>query len=419
MDVIIVPLRLELRAYATVIIPLLFTTIRKEVFNKAVWTFTADAIKKNIFTKKDDKKDESKPEFLPETIDDPAGTVTKCVVKQVEGRDHTDPAFVLEAYGQDDNSGLTVHYAIGTFPGGTNVQDWTKMGGTTLLAPQMLPGGIPLYWTVKAANEQGDEVKIQCQLTTYDSTLPDGRIEPAYPLTSNPAKMAGTLITLDDSELTTDQNFAALGVGVGPEGNQLVDWYEIDLKAVSLNNEATGELKYFSNPKRGRLVSDPFLKTEAITDEECAKQCTGFGPKCVGFDFAYETDACFLQHQIEGPENELKGDGSFHHFERLGNGFTTWLEYDNLNLEHGEIYIINAKITNVLGYTNYIPSIGTMVDFTPPVPGPVGEVKSDILVADGCKASFNQRCIEVTSQPNHRSVMVVSKFKISSRLCLH
>lgn len=395
-------MRLELSAFVKVTVPLLVTTIEKVVFDKVIWTFTADSFTGNIFTKKNEKKDESKPEFLPEAIDDPADVVTTCSVKQVPNRDYTDPAFVLEAYGQDDNSGLTVHYAIGRSPGGTDVRDWTEMGGTTLLAPMQLPNGIPLHWTVKAANEQGDEVKIQCSLPTYDNTLPDGRIVPAYEYTSNPTKLAGTLITLDDSVLSTDENFAALGLGEGAEGNQFADWHDIDLQSVALNNEASGELKHFANPRRGRLMSESFHKTTAITEEECAKKCTGYGKKCVGFDFEFTTDDCFLQASIETPDNELKHDNAFHHFERLGNGFTTWLEYDNLNLDHGEVYIINARITNELKYTSYIASPGTMADFTPPEPGPVGAVISDTLVADACAASFMQQCVEASSIENHR-----------------
>ena len=46
-----------------------------------------------------------------------------------------------------------------------------------------------------------------------------------------------------------------------------------------------------------------------------------------------------------------------------------------------------------------------MVDMTPPEPGPVGEVISDNVTADGCDASIIQRCEQhVPNSLNHRSV---------------
>ena len=49
------------------------------------------------------------------------------------GRHPTDAAFLLEAPFHDDESDLDVKYAVGTFPGGTDVLNWEVMEGPMLV----------------------------------------------------------------------------------------------------------------------------------------------------------------------------------------------------------------------------------------------------------------------------------------------
>ena len=98
-------------------------------------------------------------------------------------------------------------------------------------------------------------------------------------------------------------------------------------------------------------------------------------------------------------------DGHYQTYERLGKSYTAILRYENLPLRHGTRYYVNADVENVLGYRATLTSHGTMVDMTPPEPGPVGEVISDNATADGCDASIIQRCEQhVPNSLNHRSV---------------
>ena len=80
----------------------------------------------------------------------------------------------------DDESALKLWYAVGDYPGGTNIVDWTEMSGTSLLAPAELPCGVPLYFLAKARNSQGLESTAQCSLPTYDCTFPEGRVDAAF-----------------------------------------------------------------------------------------------------------------------------------------------------------------------------------------------------------------------------------------------
>jgi hypothetical protein len=102
-----------------------------------------------------DKKDPNPPQISSaasnprERSSSPGG----CEVKQLEGRDITDTAFLLEVSAKSDVSDIKLSYAIGTHRSGNNVQDWTGMTGNSLTAPVKLKKehyGIPLFFTIKA-----------------------------------------------------------------------------------------------------------------------------------------------------------------------------------------------------------------------------------------------------------------------------
>ena len=85
-------------------------------------------------------------------------------------------------------------------------------------------------------------------------------------------------------------------------------------------------------------------------DYDCAKECLDYwGEKCISFDYEYMTENCEIHSVIEGPGVLLRVSDSYHNFERLGPGHTAWFNYDNLPLIHGEVYYINARITNNVG----------------------------------------------------------------------
>ena len=80
----------------------------------------------------------------------------------------------------DDESALKLWYAVGDYPGGTNVLGWTEMSGASITSPAQLPCGVPLHFLVKARNSQGHESIAQCSLPTYDCTFPDGRVDASF-----------------------------------------------------------------------------------------------------------------------------------------------------------------------------------------------------------------------------------------------
>ncbi|XP_033747032.1 uncharacterized protein LOC117332256 [Pecten maximus] len=403
MDLILVPLKLDLRGFAE----LNLLIKRVTVFDKSIWSYTTPTIERNIFTTPMIGTDSSPPEFPPNTVgsrkrrEGPRG----CLLEQVKFRSPLDAAFKLEVSTLDETSQVKLFYAIGTQRGGTNVVDWTEMGGASLLVPTNdLPSGLPLYWTVKARNTQGLEAFSYCMLPTYDTSVPDGRIDPSYSFSSHPNKISGTVVVFDDSTLEPSHE-KAVGFSSGQFGSEFVPWDSLDIDKTTIRDGVNDELKYFSVPRDGKLTAQNFKTAKTRSAVECAKLCLDFSIKCVSFDYEYHSEICDMHEVVEGPSASLRLSGTYKNYERLGVGHSSYIQYDNLNLSHATVYYINAKVTNTMGYTAYITSLGTTVDFTPPFTGHLGTAARIAMHASGCSAAVTQRCVEVTWRENHRMIV--------------
>ncbi|XP_061168901.1 uncharacterized protein LOC133178169 [Saccostrea echinata] len=413
LDLILYPVRLKLEAYCVLEIKICFWKCFKKtitIFRGTLWTYSTRPINGNVFTNIKDEKDTSPPEFSAPGVSNQGNrrkreTTDKCLLRQIPGRNHKDPAYELQFAADDDKSNLKLYYAIGTHQGGTNVVDFTEMGGfSMLIATNDLPNAIPLYWTVKAVNSQGTDARVYCMLPTYDNTLPDGRVDPSYIYSSHPNVLTAIINVFEDSELKKVQS-QAVGYSSGMYGSEIVPWKNLSLELSTHRTGISNDLKHFSVPKTGKLTSTPFTVHITHTPEDCATKCINSGKKCVSFDYAYFTESCELQTVVEGPSAKLRKSGTYMNYERLGVGHNSYERFENLPLEHGITYFINARIVNVLDYVAYLHSIGTMVDFSPPSTGNLGTEFNETFLADRCKASVAQRCVEVTWKDNHRYII--------------
>ncbi|XP_062588035.1 uncharacterized protein LOC134249704 [Saccostrea cucullata] len=412
LDLTLAPLRLKLDAYCMLDFKVCNLAgkcynVTLTIFRGTMWTFAVQPISANIFTNIKDEKDTSPPEFVSPGLTSrrKRETTDKCIIKQISGRNHNDTAYELQIAADDDKSKLKIFYAIGLQQGGTNVVDFTEMGGfSVLVATNDLPNGVPLYWTVKAVNTQGTDARVYCMLHTYDNTLPDGRVDPSYLFSSHPNVLTATISVFDDSDLKQIHSHA-LGYSSGKYGSEVVPWKDLTLGSTTLRTGITGNLKHFSVPKNGKLTSIPFSVNSAHTPEDCATQCIKSGQQCVSFDYNFATESCELQNAVESPNAMLRMSGAYANYERLGVGYNSYERYNNISLEHGMMYFFNARITNVLGYVGFLQSYGTMVDFSPPSTGSLGTHYQETFSADGCNASVAQRCVEVTWKKNHRHII--------------
>ncbi|XP_061188852.1 uncharacterized protein LOC133197029 [Saccostrea echinata] len=411
LDLTLAPLRLKLEAYC--ILEFKVCTLSKcynvslTIFRGTLWSFAVRPVSANIFTNIKDEKDASPPEFVSPGLTSrrKRETTDKCIIKQISGRNYNDTAYELQIAADDDKSNLKIFYAIGLQQGGTNVVDFTEMGGfSVLVATNDLPNGVPLYWTVKAVNSQGTDARVYCMLSTYDNTLPDGRVDPSYLFSAHPNVLTATITVFDDSDLKQIHSHA-LGYSSGKYGSEVVPWKDLTLGSTTLRTGITSNLKHFSVPNNGKLTSIPFSVNTSHTPEDCATQCIKSGEQCVSFDYDFFTESCELQNNVESPNVMLRMSGTYVNYERLGIGYNSYERYDNISLEHGTVYFFNARITNVLGYVGFLQSYGTMVDFSPPNTGSLGTNYSETFSADSCNASAAQRCVEVTWKKNHRQII--------------
>ena len=137
-----------------------------------------------------------------------------------------------------------------------------------------------------------------------------------------------------------------------------------------------------------------------LPESACSSACLN-DADCLSFDHSSIDDLCVLHNGIEGPPNSeeydhifgtppLRSSRGFYHFEKLGVGSSVLMNFTGLPLQHGRQYYINLRLSNKLGYTNVVSSPAFTVDLTPPEPGVLRNVVSDVLLTDGCNASFFQ-----------------------------
>lgn len=331
--------------------------------------------------------------------------MNECSVRQIQNRHPSDTAFQLEISATDVDSGVNTWFAIGTSPGGKDVKVWTKFKGNNQVVPSKMPNGVPLYFTIKAQNEQGLESYIQCKLETYDNTLPDGRVEASHKCSSHPRKIGATVIVIDDSIIKS--TYKALGLSPGQYGSEMVDWKLLSVSKTTIRSGISSDLKHFSSPRKGKLIVTPIESSISEYPETCAGKCLRMA-QCISFNYEQQSETCQLYDVVESHTNQLHVKGDFYNYERLGGGYSSYIEYQNQPFEHGTVYYVNVFVENSLGYQSTLFSEGTLVDFTPPVPGYPGNVSQDVTVSHRCKSSVRQRCEQVTDLPNHRQVMCYS-----------
>ncbi|KAK7494165.1 hypothetical protein BaRGS_00014638, partial [Batillaria attramentaria] len=400
MDMDLKPLELKLAALVTLEIDLVFETIKKTLFKTNLWQYETPNIRKPVLSIGKAEEDESPPDFASFEDEDVgrkrrAQRTNQCTVQQVPGRDFTEPAIEIGVAASDDKSKPLLMAYVGSKPG---LQDLlvTELGGPSTIINQHLGvSGQPVYFKVVATNNEGASSEVSCAISTYDITLPTGRLEAEFATTSNSHALHGSLVVYEDSEITTSN--LAVGVGRGVYGGGVRVWQAVNLKdrtAETYNpaNDDLGERalnNHFTDFKEGRLVVPQHLltlKTVAQYAGACAKKCLTYTDiKCMSFNYHTSGD-CELLAAIESHDHRIAVATNYLHYERLGVGLAHEFKFD-LDLVHNTLYFFNMYLDNNLGFVNYISSLGTLVDLTPPDPGPM-VIASDTSEIVSCEANL-------------------------------
>ncbi|KAL8609977.1 hypothetical protein ACOMHN_029470 [Nucella lapillus] len=397
MDMELTPLELKLAALVTLKVNLVFASFRKVLFKTNLLHYKTPTISKRLLSVGQDEPDSSPPEFS-QVEDDSSGQrrhATHCEVTQLAGLDYTEPAIELAVSASDDKSQPTLEVSVGTSPSLHDLHN-TEMGGpSTIIRKHLGVSAQPVYFTVRATNNAGGKAEVTCSLDTYDVTLPQGRLEADYPSTSNRRVLSGSLVVHEDSPLI--QSSLAIGEGKGLYATGTRGWQPVNLKdrsveAYDAGGDPSGHValaKHFAGFKEGRLIVAPRLVTRdsrALYAADCAKQCMALSEnKCMSFN--YHTDGhCELLEAIAGHGRHVAVATNYLHYERLGVGLAHEFTIP-LVLRHNSLYFFNLLLENSLNFVHIISSHGTIVDLTPPLPGPIN-ITSDLHETIPCEQNL-------------------------------
>jgi hypothetical protein len=381
---------------------------KRTVYSKDLWSYQTPALDRNMFDYTNHHHDLSPPNVDSIFSDNPEEQTDKniCYVRQLPGRSFRDPAYEIAVSVSDDISSVKMSYFIGTIAGGNDALEERLIRGSMVTVPGSLINGVWLYFTFVAENLQGVKSYGTCEIPSYDITPPTGWILPPYHLSSHPSFLSAVAMVTDDSPLQ-DSQLVAVGLGAGHYGDQQLAWSSLATSQFSTEPDTSLDpLKGFGHPQDGRLPVSPVVtSTNTPSATSCAKQCLELvDPKCLSFDYDKHDKLCLLHDQVLEIGSAFTASDGSQHYIRLGSGSTTELSWSDFRFEHNQLYYINIKVTNKLGYTSVISSQPVLVDLTPPSPGLIKNAISDERVVIGCPDVFTDRCINPSSSSRARWV---------------
>lgn len=342
-----------------------------------------------------------------------------CITKQVLDRPNCDPALeIVISLDEPESTIETSVYKVGTYPGADDVVKITTMGGNSEVVPILLPkfmedGGRALFVYTESVNTEGNVASGSCSVANFDVTPPAVSVNVLTRLQSDTTSLTGSYKVTDDSSLVRLQ----YSVGRASKGDaSVLGWRDIPFDPPADAGGSTGTA--IENFKRTPDVHLYYFQgaaastTKGLNLEQCARACLlyGSGMGCKGFDHDGVGNECILHSQLrEGPGTKLIPMGNFHHYIRsdrtMSASYEGTLKIIDLALEHAMSYFINVRARNALGYSAIDSSPAVHVDLTPPEPGLIANASSDAMYADRCQAAKSQRCLLVTSKPNHRIIV--------------
>jgi hypothetical protein len=381
---------------------------KRTVYSKDLWSYQTPALDRNMFDYTNHHHDLSPPNVDSIFSDNPEEQTDKniCYVRQLPGRSFRDPAYEIAVSVSDDISSVKMSYFIGTIAGGNDALEERLIRGSMVTVPGSLINGVWLYFTFVAENLQGVKSYGTCEIPSYDITPPTGWILPPYHLSSHPSFLSAVAMVTDDSPLQ-DSQLVAVGLGAGHYGDQQLAWSSLATSQFSTEPDTSLDpLKGFGHPQDGRLPVSPVVtSTNTPSATSCAKQCLELvDPKCLSFDYDKHDKLCLLHDQVLEIGSAFTASDGSQHYIRLGSGSTTELSWSDFRFEHNQLYYINIKVTNKLGYTSVISSQPVLVDLTPPSPGLIKNAISDERVVIGCPDVFTDRCINPSSSSRARHI---------------
>lgn len=188
---------------------------------QTLWEYSIPPLNRDEFYYEGALLDDTPPGFIPLSY---VGTdQSDCFVRQLPGRQYSNPAFELEFEVVEWQSVVNITYKVGSFEMGGNIIPETELGGKRVVVPNELIPAHRIFFTVLATNLNGGQSIASCQLPVFDRSPPMARITPVRSISSHPSKIQALVVLFDEFGLE-DSLEIAMGTVPGEYGNDTLPW---------------------------------------------------------------------------------------------------------------------------------------------------------------------------------------------------
>ena len=195
--------------------------------SNVIWSYSIPPLQKDEFYYQGILKDATPPLFT-------ALTQSDCLVRQLPGRSHDNPAFEVLALAADPQGKPSLMLGVGTSPGFDDVLSYRDFQGDVVTLYQPLQPAVELFFTVIATNRNGVQSRASCVFLGghyYDHSLPQARVTPIRTVSSNPSQVQVLLSLFDEYQLEEVQE-VAVGTVPGSWGTDVQSWTPFNLSLI-------------------------------------------------------------------------------------------------------------------------------------------------------------------------------------------
>ena len=193
-----------------------------------LWYYSIPPLNRDEFYYQGSLVDESPPQFTT-----PPYSNAGCYVSQLALGDFSRPLLEVEFELSEPQGLSSTAYQVGSFSKGDDIIGKSKIAGNRIVIPHQLIPASPIHVTVVATNLNGQESLATCSLPSYyDRSPPLARITPIRSVSSHPSKISALFALFDEFGLGMPLE-VAIGTVPGDYGNDVMDWVNFNLSAIT------------------------------------------------------------------------------------------------------------------------------------------------------------------------------------------
>jgi hypothetical protein len=310
----------------------------------------------------------------------------------------------------DPQSGISGYeWAIGTTPGGVQIQGFTSVGVATNATNSALSltNAITYYVTVRATNGIGQTVNATADGVTVDNSGPsagtvnDGAAADVDFQTSTTTIQANWSGFADPQSDITGYEWA---IGTTSGGTQVQGFVSVGLATSASNGSlslANGQIYFVTVRATAGTGATVNASSDGVTADSSAPTA-GTVRDGAGADVDFQTSTTTIQANWPGfadPHSGIAGyewaigttSGGTQIQAFTGVGTATSASNGSLSLANGQIYFVTVRATNGSGLNTTVTSDGVTVDNSGPIAGSVN---------DGAAADVDTQTSTTTIQAN-------------------